>query len=112
MLCGIFIVSFDLFDNDAIPGFGFQDVIEMLQPENFLDCLNRYSSLPHLGCSAAGWVHTKMSRHCSRADLEEHRQFFIDAFSTVSNKGITVSGSLTDTIFDRALSCLINSYVS
>jgi hypothetical protein len=109
MLSGIFIVLFDLFEKDAISGFSFHDVIELLQPEVFLDTLKRYGSLSHQGSSAASWVHTKISRHCSKSDLEKHRNFFLDAFSSISRGGVTVNPGTDGTIFDRALDHLAHA---
>lgn len=106
MLSGIFIVLFDLFEKDAISGFGFQDVIELLHPETFLGTLNRYGSLSYPGSSAASWVHTKISRHCTKSDMEEHRSFFLDAFATISRGGVTVNPGTNGTIFDRAINGL------
>lgn len=106
ILCGVFIVLFGLYENDGIPGFGFQDVIDMLHPDKLMESLKCYGNLSYSGSSSVEAVHEKIKRFWSRADLENSREFFFNAFSTFSKENLTINTSPSDTLFDRAIANL------
>lgn len=103
ILCGVFIVLFGLYENDWISGFGFQDVIDMLHPDKLMESLEHYGALSYPGSSSAESIHAKIKRHWSRADLEDAREFYFDAFTVFSREKLTMHQNPIDTIFDRAV---------
>lgn len=102
-LCGLFMMLFDIYEANLIPSFGFQDLIDILHPQKYAESCQLYETKlydEYRFRSTAPGVYSKIKRYCTREDLQDHRQFYFDAFASISRQPLSLDLEAKETIFD------------